>query len=225
MVVADDYRFLVAEYAIKKLEHRIRMWGLPWPLNRGRALEVLKEASRRLKRVRYSFLPASELVSNDDLKYVSSSARELAGIILNPNPPRLDSKQKFALAEIRWGLAVLAGLPQRFLLGDANHPEYAVDVVGVEITRVEPLEGTDRLKVTRASTGNIVFTIVTNIQDIRVGEIRAAALLPPVEFHGVISEAMYSSDPIDRKYVGKRVPRKLLHGDVAAQVIRLVNKR
>ena len=225
MVLADDYRFLVAEYAVSRLEQRIRMWGMPWPLNKSKALDIVRDISRRLKRARYSFLPASELVTNEDLKYVSTRARELASLIINQNPPKLELKQRLALAEMRWALLILAGLPQRFLLGETNYPEYAVDVVGVEVTRVEPLKGFDKLRVTRGSTGNIVFTIVTNIASIKEGEVRAAALLPPAEFHGIISEAMYASDPIDRKYIGKRVPRKLLHGEVAAQVIRLVNKR
>ncbi|MCE4629523.1 MAG: tRNA-binding protein, partial [Desulfurococcales archaeon] len=121
-------------------------------------------------------------------------------------------------------LLILLGLPNRILLGDENHPEYAVDIVGVEVTRVEPLENTENLKVTRGSAGKAVFTIVTNLEDIKVGQVRAAAILPPAEFKGVISEAMYSSDPIDKNYIGKRVPRKLLSPEVKGKIISLFGK-
>ncbi len=223
---ARDYRILVAEYALGLLERRVKGWGLPWPLNKGRALELLEDVRKRLLKVKYSFLPADMLVASDDLAGVVLGARELAGLLLPPagfQVPR-EARARLALAEMRWALSILLGLPQRFKLGEENYPEYAVDVVGVEVTRVEPL--TERLKTTRASAGSFALTIVTNIEEIRVGEVRAAALLPPVEFHGVVSEAMYASEPLgDKGLVGKRVPRRLLSGEVAAQVRRLVGER
>ncbi len=223
---ARDYRVLVAEHALGLLERRVKGWGLPWPLNKGRALELLESSRKSLLKVKYSFLPADMLVESDDLARLVSNARELAGLVLPPEGfqvPR-ETRVRLALAEMRWALSILIGLPQRFRLGEENHPEYAVDVVGVEVTRVEPL--TERLRVTRASAGIFALTIVTNIQGIRVGEVRAAAILPPVEFHGVVSEAMYASEPLgDKGLVGKRVPRRLLSGEVAAQVRRLVGER
>ncbi len=224
MVDSNDYRYLMAEYALTTLSRRVKQWGLPWPLNKSRVLGSLEATGKTLKRLRYSFLPADMAAESDEARKISATARELAGLLLPQAPVRLDSRQKMAVAEIRWALSVLAGLPVRLRLGDSNYPEYAVDVFGAEVTRVEPLQGT-QLKITRASTGNIALTVVTNIREIRVGEIRAIALLPPVEFHGVISEAMYSSDPLDPKYVGRRVPRSLLHGDLAGAVIRILGKR
>jgi len=37
------------------------------------------------------------------------------------------------------------------------------------------------------------YTIVTNIKDVRKGDLRAAAILPPVDLRGQLSEAMYCS--------------------------------
>jgi len=223
---ARDYRILVAEHALGLLERRVKGWGMPWPLNKGRALELLESSRKALLRVKYSFLPADMLVASEDLASLVSNARELAGLVLPPQGfqvPR-DARVRLALAEMRWALSILLGLPQRFKLGEENHPEYAIDVVGVEVTRVEPL--TEKLKTTRASAGSFALTIVTNIPTIKVGEVRAAALLPPVEFHGVVSEAMYASEPLnDKSLVGKRVPRRMLSGEVAAQVRRLVGER
>ncbi len=224
MDTANDYRFKMAEYAVQVLRRRLQMWGMPWPLNKSKALKTVDEIQRLVKKLRYSYLPPDMLLNSEELKSLVSLASELRSLVLPSQTPKLEVKQRLALAEIKWGLLVLLGLPYRIRLGAANHPEYAVDVVGVEVTRVEKMPGKEKLKVTRASTGNAAFTIVTNIENIERGQVRAAALLPPVLFDDVISEAMYSSQPIDRKYIGKRVPRKLLSGELAATIIRLAEK-
>jgi predicted RNA-binding protein with EMAP domain len=221
---ARDYRLGMALHAVGLLERRLRQWGLPWPVKRQEALSIVAEARKRLLRARYSFLPASMLAESDDVEWVRQAASRLKEMLIPEQRPRLQPGQELAFAEIRWALLILGGLPARIRLGEENRPEWAVDVVGVEVVRVEDVPGT-RLKATRASAGVAAFTIVTNIQAIRPGEVRAAALLPPVEFSGIVSEAMYASDPIDRRYIGKRVPSRLLSGEVAAAVRRIVEGR
>lgn len=225
MDTAHDYRILAAEDAVERLSRRIRQWGMPWPFNKGKALEALENIRKNLLKIKYSYLPAELLLESEELKAVVEEARRLKDLLIPETIPKLDPGKTLALAEMKYSLLILLGLPQRLRLGEDNHPEYAVDIVGVEVTRVEPLEGSEKLKVTRASAGRAVFTIVTNLQDIRVGQVRAAAILPPAEFMGVVSEAMYSSDPIPSEYVGKRVPRRLLSSEVRGKIISLFGKR
>ena len=219
-----DYRILMALHAVDLLERRVRQWGMPWPVKRQAALQEVAEARKALLRARYSFLPARMLAESQEVARVGEAADRLIAMLVPQQRPRLTGGQALAFAEIRWALAILKGLRSRLLLGDENRPEYAVDIVGVEVVRVEPIRGT-RLYATRASAGSVAFTIVTNIEGIRQGEVRAAAVLPPQEFSGVISEAMYASEPIDREYLGKRVPPRLLSGEVAAVVRRITEGR
>jgi len=219
-----DHRILMAEDAIDRLERRVKNWGLTWPLNKKRASETLKEIRKTLKRIRYSFLPAKLLAQSEDTLRLVFLSRTLSEVLL-PKPgfqlPRSTSS-RLALAEIRYSLSVLIGLPMRLRLGEKNLPEYAVDVFGVEVTRVDNLSGI--LMVTRASARSFALTIVTNIKDIRTEEVRAAAILPPLELQGVISEAMYASGPIDGKYIGKRVPSSMVSGEVASRVIEITSQ-
>ncbi len=225
MDTGNDYRFIMLEYAISRLEHRVRQWGLPWPLNKSKALDYTATLFRLAKKLRYSYLPPEMLLESEELKELVEKTKEIANLLLPKEPVKMDLKQKLWLAEIKWSLSILLGFPNRLKLGALNHPAYAIDVIGVEVTRVNKLEGTDRLFVTRGSTGNIVFTIVTNIRDIATGQVRAAALLPPIEFHGIISEAMYASDPLPREFLGKRIPRKYISGEVSSQVLKLLGKK
>ena len=222
---ANDYRILMALHAVDVLRRRVSQWGLPWPIKKRDALEAVEEARRRLLRVRYSFLPSDMLADSDDVEYVVGTARRLASLLLPETRPSLRGGQELAFAEVRWALSVLAGLRERILLGDANRPEWAVDVVGVRVVRVEPAPEGEGLRVTRASAGRAAFTIVTNLRDVRVGEVRAAAILPPAVVGGVVSEAMYSSGPLDGRYLGKRVPSRLLSSELAGVIRRILEGR
>jgi len=219
-----DYRILMALHAVSTLEARVRQWGMPWPVKRQATLELVSEARKHLLRARYSFLPPSMLAESEYIASVRDVAERLASMLIPEQKPRLSGGQALAFAEIRWALSILKGLKPRLLLGDDNKPEYAVDIIGVEVVRVEPIRGT-RLYATRASAGPYAFTIVTNITGIKPGEVRAAAILPPQEFSGIISEAMYASGVLERSYLGRRVPPHLASGEVAALVRRITEGR
>ncbi len=220
---AKDYRLLVAEDAIKRLERRVSSWNLPWPIRKREIINEIEQIRKRLLKLKYSFLPADLIVKSEDLSFLTNKSKFLADVLIkqqNFSVASLNFSQKLSLAEIRYSLGILIGLPQRFKLGEENRPEYAVDVVGAEVVSVERL--TEKLKVTRASARSFAVTVVTNLNEIKVGEVRAVALLPPIGFHNVISEAMYSSDVIDRRFVGKRVPTRFLSSELKAKVIDIV---
>lgn len=225
MDTANDYRFILAEDAINRIEKRVKAWNLPWPIRKREVLESIDVLRRKLLKLKYSFLPANLILESEELKDLVSSSMKLKEELIDKEKtygmPK-NISQRMSLAEIKYSLSILIGLPQRLKLGEENKPEYAVDVVGVEVSRVEGL--TEKLKVTRASAGSFALTIVTNLKEIKVGEVRAAAILPPVEFHGVISEAMYSSDPLDRKYLGRRVPSRFLSTELRAKVINIARR-
>ncbi len=225
MDTANDYRVLMALHAVEVLRRRVAQWGLPWPVRRQEVLGIVGEVKSRLLKVRYSFLPSDMLADSDDVDFVVESARRLASMLLPGQKPRLRGGQELAFAEVRWALSVLAGLRGRILLGESNKPEWAVDVVGVRVVRVEPAPEGEGLKVTRATAGQAAFTIVTNLDEVSVGDVRAAALLPPAVVGGVVSEAMYSSSRLEERYVGRRVPSRLLSSELAGVIRRILEGR
>ncbi len=221
MDTARDYRILVAEDALNRLEAAVKAWGLPYPVNKHRVLGILRDMRGRLLRLKYSFLPSRMLAESSLLRELEEEAAALRSELLPGIPAKLTAAQRLRVAEIRYSLWIIIGLKRRLLLGEENLPEYAVDVVGVKVTRIEPHPSLERLSVTRASTGTAVLTIVTNIRGIRVGEVRGAALLPPALLGGVVSEAMYATDPLEEETVGRRVSPGLLGGEVRAKVMEI----
>ncbi len=222
MDVSKDPRLLVAEEAVRRLERILAGWRLPWRLDKENTASLVREAKRIVYQLRYSYTPPRILASTGEVERLRDIAGGLAGQLLNPPPgAELALSQRLTLAEARWAINILGGLAARLRLGDEPKPEYGVDVVGVEVTRVEELGPS--LYATRATTGRIVLSIVTNIRDIGEGQVRAAAILPPRLFGEVISEAMYSSGPIDKGLIGKRVPTSLLDTGLAGAVLAIVS--
>ncbi len=226
MDTSRDYRVLVAEDALCRLESLIRSWSLPYPLNKNAALSIVSEIRSLLMKIKYSFLPASMIVKSQELRGIEERVLRLRQMLV----PRtqvmgLQVKQRLRLAEAKYALSILLGLRGRLVLGEENKPENAIDVVGVRVTSVEKHPSLENLLVTRASTGRIVLNIVTNIKNLRREEVRGAAILPPQVFDDIVSEAMYATDPLPEEYLGKRIPGDLLSSEVRAAVMRIVRGR
>ncbi|MEM1682958.1 MAG: tRNA-binding protein [Ignisphaera sp.] len=226
MVIAEDYRFLVAEDAVNRIENRIKGWSLPYPLNRGHALECVKRVRSLLMKLKYMYLPHTMLINSDELRQLEAQVRELSSFLLPPRNIRIDGvSMKFTVAELRYALSILLGLRARLALGDDNFPEYAVDIVGVEVGFLKKHPKADKLWIARVGTEHFSFTVVTNISDIKKGEIRGIAILPPIIFFEVVSEAMFCSASLDASYKGKRVPVNLINRAEVSNAVKSIVKK
>ncbi len=222
---SKDYRLLLVKDAVERLDRIVRVWSLNYPIRKSKVTELVKKVRGTVDSLLYSYLPLTYLVKHDALSALRELGERLAQELLPPKGAVLDKRTKFYVAEIRYALLQIINLRPRLLLGEENRPEYAVDIVGVEIASVSKHPSTSKLFITKAGTQKFGLTIVTNIENVRKGEVRAAAILPPREFFGVVSEAMYCSEPIPRDYVGKRPPSTLLDVKAIASVVEAILKQ
>ena len=228
MLITDtphDYRLLLVKEAMQRLEKIVSVWNLNYPIHKNKALEIIKNAKKVVDRILFSYLPLEFLINDESLKDLSSLAKDLTKELLPPKGVSLNPKSKELVAEIKYCLLQMINLKPKLMLGKENRPEYAVDIVGVEIVSVSKHPKAQRLYVTKAGTTSYSFTIVTNISNIKKGEVRAAAILPPKNFYGVISEAMYCSDTLPKEWIGKRPPSDMIFTkEVAAAVEELARE-
>lgn len=212
MDTKNNYRILLAEEAVQRLERRVKTWGLPYPINKNKALELVHDIRSSLFKIKYSFLPGELLVKTDEIRALEERTRRLAELLL-PKDTRLPKQARVQLmsAELRYCLWTLLGLRNRFLRGEDDKPEYAVDIVGVEVVSVQRHSEARSLWILKAGTEKYGFTIITNIPSIKRGEIRGVAILPPAEFMGVVSEAMIATDPLPPEYKGRPIPYDKVH--------------
>ncbi len=222
MDTAHDYRILTAEDALRRLEDIVKYNRLGIPINHKKLMNRLHKAKTLLYRLKYMYLPHRELAGTSEAEGIRELAGELARELLNRGLLQRFKPNRMAEAEARYALRILYGLKYRILLGEKNNPLYAVDVEGVEIVSVSRHPNSDRLYLTKAE-GILPYTIVTNMSSVKKGEVRAAAVLPPADIRGIISEAMYCSDPLPSTFKGKRVPEDMIYADeVKAKVIEIV---
>ena len=225
----SDYRFIMAEHAVDLLDSLVRGKRIPAPVKWEKAGELVREARGLVKRLRYSFMPPTQLASSEEALRLRELARELASILFPrewAERLRRDERARKPVAEARYAIRVLYGLPARLARGDENDPLNAVDIECVRVQSVERHPRAERLWVTRAH-GLYPYTIVTNIEGVRRGELRAAAILPPAEFMGVVSEAMYCSDPLPEGACepGKPAPRDRVDRGAVGVVVEQVARR
>ncbi len=209
MDTARDFRILIAEDALERIEDIIRHHKLNMSINWGSAQNIVEKLRSCLMRVKYSYLPLRLLLKMEELRSIQNYSIELSRTILNKNLIQKFNPDPYMVAITRYSLRTLYGLRYRLSLGEDNKPYYAVDIEGVEIVSVHKHPRADRLYITRAE-GIFPYTIITNIERVRKGEVRAAAILPPAIIRGELSEAMYCSDPIPAEYKGKRPPDNLV---------------
>ncbi|WP_075050311.1 hypothetical protein [Ignicoccus islandicus] len=209
----DDPRYLLAWWGLEKIERVVRSPGKP--IDKARAQSLLNEMWSELKRLRWSGLP-SDMASSEAQKIakLAGEMREVLG--LTPNEKELVKSQAY------WALGYLQALPHLLKLGEDVSPGEAVYVVSGRITEVGNHPNADNLKVTRVNVGYVAITVVTNIKEVKEGEVRAVALLPPVDLLGVISRGMFCSDPLQVPE-GRPFP-PYDKGSVRAQVERIAKE-
>ncbi len=219
MDTSRDYRFLVAERAVEKYPQIVRTSGLPYEASRDRLLGLAKEAYSVLMSLKYSFLPLDQLLASEMLRRLSRLGGEMARFVTGKPLRPLSPRDRYNRALILWIGRTLAGLPLRLRLGEENRPEYAVDVYAARVESLSRLG--ERLWVANVYTGRAGFTVVTNLGDVRKGEVRGVAVLPPRLFGDVVSEAMFCTGPLGVE-PGTR-PREV-SGEVAAIVEEIVER-
>jgi len=183
----EDPRYLLAWWGMEKIERVVRNPGKA--IDKARAQRLLQEMWSELKRLRWSGLP-SDMASEMALSLVEK-AREMREVL------DLKGEAKDLIkAQASWILWYLQTLPQRIKRKEEVDPGEAVDVFSGEVKSVERHPNADKLKITRVAIGSLALTVVTNIAEVKEGEVRAVALLPPTDLRGVISWGMFCSEPL-----------------------------
>ena len=208
MDTSSDYRIKIAEAALAKLTRIIKTGNIPYHINKEKTLNIARDIYSHLMNIKYCYLPAQTIIQSQMIKDYEKRVHELADILRGFPLRKTTHKEELIMATIKWCLRILLDLKERLKLGEENKIENAIDVIAAEIVSLSKHPNSDKLKVTRVTTGAESYTLVTNIQDIKKGEVRAIAILLPIDLRGIISEAMFCSKPLDPTLKGKRPQSK-----------------
>ncbi|UCE09647.1 MAG: hypothetical protein JSW61_11825 [Candidatus Thorarchaeota archaeon] len=194
MDTAKDARILVLEDALRRLSELVSNRKLKFHIDYAKLSKTIQKAGTLIYEVKYSYLDAKLLADHSAVGGIAEEIGAFAGtyhaavsaISFRPQ----SSKETLITAEVDYCLRIVDGFRRR-LLDHEEDPGFAVDMIVVEVSQVQPLEGSKNLKLCRCTDGTRIWQIVTNLEGISPSSRLACALLPPVEMMGVVSEAMF----------------------------------
>jgi len=185
MDTANDPRILMAERCVKDMEKYLGN------LREIKKMGIIKDLEARVMELKYSY---GEL---EDIREFLESIRNFCVKIVDTlggdgwiKKLRNMKFSELALAHIKFCLNILYNLESRLRL--PPNAEYAVDIRVGEIESVMKHPKAEKLRICNVNVGKVI-TVVTNIESVKEREKLAVALLPPVEFFGVVSEGMFLS--------------------------------
>ncbi len=191
---AKDARVLVLEDALRRLNEVVGNRKLKTHLDYSRLYELIKAAGALLYEVKYSYMDSKSVADLEATKNLVDAITQLSDMIKASTQSQSYSPasqgEKIALAEVVYAVRIVTGLQHR-LREYGEDPGNAVDMVAVEISKISPIQGSTTLTECRCSDGSRIWTIVTNIKDLKPAMKLPAAILPPVVMMGVVSEAMF----------------------------------
>ncbi len=194
MDTAKDARILVLEDALRRLHEIVNNRKLKFHIDYSKLGESLKTAGSLMYEVKYSYTPAKQLAEIEPtinlIDAISNFNSQYTEAVKSTSFSPKTSKEQHILAEVRYALRIAEGFKEKLTDFDED-PAFAIDILAVQVTQIQAVEGSDKLTVCRCTDGSRIWPIVTNLQDVKKDAILACGILPPVDMMGVVSEAMF----------------------------------
>ncbi|MFW9800980.1 MAG: hypothetical protein ACFFD9_11130 [Candidatus Thorarchaeota archaeon] len=230
MDTAKDARVLVLEDAIRRLNEIVSNRKLRLHIEYSKLGDSLKTAGALFYEVKYAYTEPralSELEATKNLISAISDFEEFFRTAVDTQGyTPTSSGESVIAAEVDYALRIARGFQQR-LVEYGDDPAYAVDLLAVEISQTNTVEGSKNLTRCRCTDGSRIWNVVTNLSGVRPGVILPIAILPPVNMMGLVSEAMFlAEDPLpESTELGrlKDVPASALN-QARAQVLQIMKR-
>jgi predicted RNA-binding protein with EMAP domain len=194
MDTAKDYRILVLEDALRRLNELVGNRRFKMHVEYSKLNEALKQAGSLIYEVKYSYLTAPQVAdleaTSKIIDQVASYRTTLENAIKSSGYKPSTAKDHLTLAEAFYSFRVAEGFKRRLRV-ESDEPGLAVDIIAVEVSQVQQVPESKNLSECRCTDGNRIWRIVTNIHGLKPGVRLVCADLPPAEMMGVVSEAMF----------------------------------
>ena len=203
MDTARDPRILGLELALRVLDEAFRSKKPFYVIPKKEEKALLSDIERLVNVIKRSYMEPADIVNLDETKRLVEIGKMLRNKALQV---RSKEGPHIYLARLMFVGRTFRSFPYRLLERKGESMAEAVDIVTASAIAIHKIS--DKLLLVRAGDGIETYDVITNILSVKRGEVRPIAFLPPKEFFGHVSEAMFvSREPIDEE-VGKRILRK-----------------
>ncbi|NHJ31649.1 MAG: hypothetical protein FK732_02190 [Asgard group archaeon] len=208
--IDSDSRLIIAEGMVKQFTDLIQNRKIPLTLNRQKILTRLSEINSKLKALKWSYKPLEQVLHSKDLRDIEINAKEIFDSFPEKWEDRLTSQGfegKNSVAVLTYIKNFFYSIRERITKGFSDDFADAIEIFCGEIIGIEAIDSANWKCI--VADGHARYNVVTNIPEIKKGEIVPIAKIPPQVVHGILSEGMFagSSKGLQRftkDEVGKR---------------------
>ncbi len=197
---SKDYRLLVAEKSVELFLRTIEGANFRGKWNKKKAITNAREMIPEIQSLYYSYLTPHEIKKTPQIASLENNVKgiinALGGEAWNHEFLELvkrDEKNKLeeSIAKIKFFINTICGIRGRLSLGEINDPIIGTDIKTGIISSISKHPKMNQLLICNVNLGERAITVVTNDLTVKEGDHVGLALLPPTEFGGISSEAMF----------------------------------
>ncbi|MBD3189935.1 MAG: hypothetical protein GF308_04800 [Candidatus Heimdallarchaeota archaeon] len=208
--VDTDARIALGIGITKKFKNMVKNKQVPLTMNRDKIIKRLSEIESKFMALKWSYLPLEQILLSKNLRTIEILAKEIFDSFPNNWEEVLSSRGlegKKTAGTLQFFRDFYYQLRDRISKGFSDDLAASIDVLCGEILSIEPIdEGIWKCLVADDKTR---YFVVTNIPDLKKGDVVPIAKLPPDVVHGVYSQGMFAGSSkglscCDKENIGKR---------------------
>ncbi len=208
--IDSDARIILAEGIVKRLSDMVKNRQIPLTMDRQKILSRLAEINSKLMALKWSYKPLDKVLQSKELRDIEIFIKD----IFDSFPVKWEEMLTTRGLEGRQTTGLLLfmrnffyRLRERLTNGLSNDFADTIDILVGEIQTIEKVDGSNWKCM--VSDGQARYFVVTNIPELKKGDVLPIAKLPPQAIHGIYSEGMFMSAPKEelkftKEDVGKR---------------------
>lgn len=197
---SKDYRLLVAEKSVELFLRTIEGANFRGKWNKKKTLINAREMVPLIQSLYYSYLNPEEMAETPQIDSLENKAKEIINALggenwykqflelINRNEK---NKLEESIAKIKFFINTTCGIRKRLFLGEINDPIIGIDIKTGIVSSISKHPEMDQLLICNVNIDVRALKVVTNDLTVKEGDHLALALLPPAEFAGIVSEAMF----------------------------------
>jgi len=208
--VDTDSRIVIAIGVVKSLTDIVQNKKIPLTLNRQKIMTRLSEINSKLMALKWSYKPLEQVLHSKELREIEIFAKEIFDELPEKWVEMLSSRGvegKKSVAELTYLRDFFYTMRERITKGFSDDYADAIDIFCGEILSIEKLDAKNWKCV--VADGQARYNVITNISDLKKGEVVPIAKLPPQIVHGVLSEGMFMGSSAGiKKFTSEEVGKR-----------------
>ena len=190
--IDSDSRIAIAEGIVKQFNDLILNRKIPLSLNREKIMTRLGEIKSKLMALKWSYKPLESILQSKELREIEIYAKDIFDSFPDKWEDTLTARGlegKKSVALLNYMKNYFYRLRERLTTGLSNDYAKAIDILCGEILTIENID--NKNKKCLVTDGISRYFVVTNIEELKKGDVIPIAKLPPQIIYDILYEGMF----------------------------------